>query len=61
MEPNKLHKDQVVTEVNMSPTALEKFAQSEDAARLVVGAEFEYTLRVSWGPVQHQTKLGTQS
>ena len=41
MEPNKLHKDQVVNEVNMSPTALEKFAQSEDAARLVVGAEFE--------------------
>ena len=41
MEPNKLHKDQVVNEVNMSPTALEKFAQSGDAARLVVGAEFE--------------------
>lgn len=33
--------EEVVNEVNMSPTALEKFAQSEDAARLVVGAEFE--------------------
>lgn len=33
--------EEVVNEVNMSPTALEKFAQSEDATRLVVGAEFE--------------------
>ncbi len=41
MEPNKLHKHEVVNEVNMSPTALAKFAQSEDATRLVVGAEFE--------------------